>query len=210
MKLTFKKMTTMKSIWKLTIIAFAGLSLFACNKEIEQPENKIPSGETYTYTIAIDDGTKSYLDGDHIAWDDDDAYYSVIGWFATGTYNSYPVETSGRSSVDIYSTPRNFTINSDYKIEIGSNIYAYYRNSSDCLSDRYSTVMGSKDAAPLSIPVTQSGVINNAMPMVSLPIPVTSPIDKYTYETIGAARFVNLGAVIQYNIYRFFRNLVEA
>lgn len=188
------------------IVALAGLSLFACNKEIEQPENEVPTGETYSYTIAIDEGTKAYLAGDHIAWEEEDSYYSVIGWFATGINNSnYPQEVSGSASVDIDSTPRNFAINSYFPIEAGTYIYAYYRNSSDFFSDKvnhtYYADLGSKDAAPLNIPTTQSSDIRDAMPMVALPILVTSPINKYTYETIGTARFVNLGSVIRYNVF---------
>ena len=51
------------------------------------------------------------------------------------------------------------------------------------------------------IPTEQYGVIKDAMPMVSLPIEVTASIPNNTTTPVGLASFINLGAVIQYNVY---------
>ena len=185
----------MKKIWKYSIVALAGLSLFACNVK-ETPEEN-PSAEGCTYTIAIAGDTRSYLDGDHMTWDEDDQTYNVIGWFATATlYNGSSEEISGFSNIDLSSTPRSFTIHTNAgidRIDAGKYIYAFYAP--------YAVTGETKDAAPLSIPTDQNGVINNAMPMVSLPIAVNNAIPSNTNETIGTARFVNLGSVIEYNVY---------
>lgn len=90
------------------IVALAGLSIFACNKEVVEPsaeENK-SSEEVYTYVIAIDEGTtKLYLDGNHMAWEAGDG----IGWCAFS--GSYGMKYSDYSAVNM-TTPRTFSITS--------------------------------------------------------------------------------------------------
>lgn len=176
----------MKNIWKLMIVALAGLSLFACNKEIVEPsaeENK-SSEDLYTYIIAIDEGTKAYLDGDHMAWDEHDG----IGWCAFS--GSYGNRYCGYSEINM-TTPRTFSITSPISIDYGGHIYAC----APCSG------INDSGEATLFIPFEQYGVIKDAMPMVSLPIDVTVTIPNNTTTPVGVAQFINLGAVIQYNVY---------
>ena len=122
-------MTTMKQIGYYGIVALAGLSLLACNKGQDTPfEEEKTSAEGRSYTIAIAPDTKSYLDGDHMTWDDDDAIYAVIGWFATATeYDGPQVEVSGLSRINLDANPRTFTVRTELgSIDAGQYIYAYY------------------------------------------------------------------------------------
>lgn len=174
----------MKNIWKYAIVALAGLSLFACNKEIEQPENDAPAAETYSYTITIADETKTVLDGNHIAWEDGDQ----VAWHAiSGTYHY-----NGYSDV-IISNPCYFKVRSDRPINAGGNLYAC----SNCNG------IDNSGVAEFVIPTEQDGtVIKNAMPMVSMPIVIPSNIPATNTDTsIGLAQFANLGSVIEYNVY---------
>ena len=186
MKLTFKKMTTMKNIWKLMIVALAGLSLFACNKEMVEPsaQEDNSSEDLYTYIIAIDEGTKAYLDGDHMAWEEHDG----IGWCAFS--GSYGNRYCGYSEINM-TTPRTFSITSPISIDYGGHIYAC----APCSN------INDNGQATLFIPTDQNSVIKDAMPMVSLPIAVTERIYGNTTTPVGLAQFINLGAVIQYNVY---------
>ena len=179
----------MKKIGKYIIVALAGLSLLACNKE-EEEQQQAPSEnnpEVFNYTIAIDEGTKMYLDGDHMAWQE----YDNIDWFAIS--GSYGYESHGSSQINMNTDPRTFTISSPISIDAGGYIYA-------CAPSAW----GTKDEAHLSIPTDQNddyGTIYNAMPMVSLPISVTERIPNNTATPVGLAQFINLGAVIEYNIF---------
>lgn len=175
----------MKKIWNYTIVALAGLCMLACNKEMAETttEENNNSGE-YTYLIAIDEGTKAYLDGDHIAWESGDG----IGWCAFS--GSYGNKYSGYSSVNM-TTPRTFSITSPLSIDPGGHIYAC----APCSSINDSGMAG------LLIPFEQYGVIQDAMPMVSLPIDVDTRIPNNTTTPAGLAQFINLGAVIQYNVF---------
>lgn len=178
----------MKKIGKYIIVALAGLSLLACNKEEEQqqaPSDNNP--EVFNYTIAVDGETKMYLEGDHMAWQE----YDNIDWFAIS--GSYGYESEGSSQINMNTDPRTFTVSSPISIDAGGYIYA-------CAPSAW----GTKDEAHLSIPTDQGdayGTIYNAMPMVSLPISVTGRIPNNTATPVGLAKFINLGAVIEYNIF---------
>lgn len=176
----------MKKTVKFIIVALAGLSLLACTKEKEQtPADNSP--EMFNYTIAIDEGTKMFLDGDHMAWQE----YDYIYWFAIS--GSYGYESNGFSQINMNTDPRSFTVSSPISIDAGGYIYA-------CAPSAW----GTKDEAHLSIPTDQDdaeGALYNAMPMVSLPISVTDRIYANSDTPVAEARFVNLGAVIEYNIF---------
>ena len=159
--------------------------MLACTKEVElNPEE---GSEVYSYTIAIDEGTKMFLDGDHMAWQEDDYIY----WFAIS--GSYGYESNGSSVINMNTDPRTFSVSSPISIDAGGYIYA-------CAPSAW----GTKDEAHLSIPTDQNdvdGAIHNAMPMVSLPISVTDRIKANTNTPVAETRFINLGAVIEYNIF---------
>lgn len=166
----------MKTNLKYTILALAGLSLYACNSEVEPlPEIQTPVASTYTIAIAGD--TKSYIDTDHMTWEAGDQ----IGWFT---------DKAGSSEINMDTDPRSFQVSSDAALEAGSVIYAYAP---------YAEGEQSATAAPLSIPAWQDDVMTDAMPMVSLPVEVSA--DLTAGAPVAEARFVNLGAVIRYNLY---------
>ena len=158
------------------MVALAGLSLIACNKE--QQNNPEPVVNEYTYTIAVDANTKAYLDGDHMTWQSGDQ----IGWFT---------DKAGSSEINMATNPRRFQVNSTAAMAAGAKIYAYAPY----------TTAGTVDAAPLSIPTTQDGIISDAMPMVSLPIALADDMAADTNTPVGQASFLGLGAVIEYNVY---------
>ena len=172
-------MTTMKKIWNYIIVALAGLSLLSCNVK-ELPE-ETPSTDGFTYTIAIACDTKVYLDDDHMTWVSGDE----IGWFT---------DQAGHSAVDMSADPRSFEVSSAAALAAGARIYAYapYMEGYE-----FTDV----EAAPLFIPVEQNNIISNAMPMVSLPIELSDAMSAQTGTPVGQASFVNLGAVIEYNVY---------
>ena len=168
------------------IVVLAGLSMIACNKVQEQQalaeepaEEQTPVVEEYTYTIAVDGDTKAYLNSDHMTWQSGD----VIGWFT---------DKAGNSEINMSDTPRSFQVSSSAAMAAGAKIYAYAP---------YKAGDQSALAAPLSIPTAQDGVITDAMPMVSLPIELSSDMAASTDTPIGHARFLGLGAVIEYNVY---------
>lgn len=160
------------------IIALAGLSLSACNtKEDTLPQVEAPSTEGYAYTVAVGGDTKASIDVDHVTWAEGD----LIGWFT---------DKAGSSEINMEADPRTFEVSSDAALEAGSMIYAYAP---------YMEGEQSATAAPLSIPAWQDDVMTDAMPMVSLPVEVSA--DLTAGASVGEARFVNLGAVIRYNVY---------
>ena len=177
----------MKNYWKYMIVALAGLSLFACNKEIEQPENNdVPSAEKFTYTIAVNGETKSHIDGDHMAWDDGD----LIGWFINDG-------DPDCSEINYNADPRTFDVVSTTALPANSTVYAY----APFYTSFFSEYTLSKTSAPLSIPVHQDGLIYDAMPMVSLPIVIADATAANVDTPVAEAQFINLGAVIEYNVY---------
>lgn len=179
MRRTFK-MTAMKKIWNYLIVALAGLSLLACNKEMTEPS----ASSEYTYVITVDEGSKLYLDGNHMAWEE----YDGVGWCAFS--GSQGFKYSGYAAINM-STPRTFSVTCPISIDAGGHIYA-------CAPCSY---INDDAEADLFIPFDQYGVIQNAMPMVALPVAVTERIPANTPRVVGQAQFIYLGAVIQYNVF---------
>ena len=169
----------MKKILNYIFVALAGLSLLACNKEVTDPS----TSSEYTYLITIDEDAKSYLDGNHMAWEEGDG----IGWYVSTGYGYY---YAGSSTINM-TTPRSFSVNCPGAIGDGGRIYA---------CSPYSG-MDSNGTATLFIPFEQYGDIQDAMPMVSLPIKPSASIPAYSSTPVGEAQFINLGAVIQYNVF---------
>ena len=178
----------MKKIWNYTIVALAGLSILACNKEIAEPTTEDNNTSGYTYLITIEEGTKSYLevdaDGGHMAWETGDG----IGWCAFS--GSYGYKYHDYTTINM-TTPRSFSITCPLGIDVGGRIFAC----APCSG------INDDAEATLFIPFEQNGVIKDAMPMVALPIEITERIPNYTTTPIGQAQFINLGAVIKYNVY---------
>lgn len=170
-------MTTMKKNLKYLIVALAGLSLFACNTKADvEPQVEMPAVGGYTYTVAVTGDTKASIDVDHMAWAEGDQ----IGWFT---------DKAGYSEINMEANPRTFQVSSEGPLAEGSVVYAYAPY----------VEAESADAVTLSIPAFQDAVMTDAMPMVSLPIEVSA--DLTAGAPVGEASFLNLGAVICYNIY---------
>ena len=175
----------MKKIWKYMIVALAGLSLLACNKEKDLPEEEIPSVDKYTYTIAITGDTRAHFNDDHMTWDEGD----LIGWFIND-------EAPDCSEINYNENPRSFDVTSSNALPANSTVYAYAPFYTFYFDDN-----PTKTAAPLSIPVNQDGLIYDAMPMVSLPIVIADAKEAKANTPVAEASFINLGAVIEYNVY---------
>ncbi len=168
----------MKKILNYIIVALAGISLLACNTK-QTPEEITPSVGEYTYTIAITGDTKAVLSGDYMAWETGD----VIGWYT---------DKPGNSTINMGTDPRSFNVTSEAAMASGSTIYAYAPY----------TAAATGANAELSIPASQNGSnIKDAMPMVSLPIVLATDTPADINSTGGEACFVNLGSVIEYNVY---------
>lgn len=166
----------MKQIFKYVAMAVAMASMAACvNKEMLP----VDSADEYVYTLNVGGATKAALSTDHMAWQAGDQ----IGWFT---------DKAGSSEVNMATTPRSFTVSSTAALAAGSKIYAYAPY----------TTAGTVTAAPLSIPVAQDGdAVEDAMPLVAIPVTLGSAMAAATDTPIGTAQFVNLGALLQYNVY---------
>jgi len=167
----------------MMLAVVTGVTVAACSKP--QEEEVLPADEEeYTYTVTIGE-TKASLDGDHMAWDSGDE----VGWFFSSP------NRKGSSEVSL-TDPRSFTVTTGAKNPLSAGAYIY-------VYAPYKSGDQSSSSAPLSIPVEQDGDdISDAMPMVSLPIRVseTVPVSS-TSNPIGEASFLNLGALIHFNIY---------
>lgn len=179
----------MKHIWKYMIVALAGLSLLACNKkeEIVPQDDKTPTAKEFTYTIAVAGDTKSNMvtGENHMSWQEGD----LIGWYIN---NGDP----DCSEIDLTDTPYSFAVESSSPLPANSTVYAYAPFYTDYFSSN-----PVKTAVPLSIPVNQRADIADCMPMVSVPIVIADPLAASEDKPIAEAKFLNLGAVIEYNIY---------
>ena len=169
----------MKKIWNYIFVALAGLSLLSCN--IKELPEETPSTDGYTYTIAVAGDTKVYINDDHMTWVENDQ----IGWYTDKT---------GNSVINMNTDPRSFEVSSNAAMAAGAMIYAYAP-----YMEGYEFTDVTK--APLFIPVEQNNIISNAMPMVSLPIELSDAMSAQAGTPVGQASFVNLGAVIEYNVY---------
>ena len=173
----------MKQITKYAAVAIATLLLAACGQKESLPavEERPAVQESFTYTLIInDEATKSAFSTDHMAWEAGDQ----IGWFT---------DKAGSSAVNMATTPRSFTVSSTAALEAGSVIYAYAP---------YKAGEQSKTAAPLSIPAMQSADdVKDAMPLVAVPVTLDAAMAAATDTPVGSAQFLNLGALIRYNVY---------
>jgi len=176
----------MKHTLKYMIVALAGLMLVACNKKEEIVPDEKPA-EKYTYTISVAGDTKSNMNEgeDHMSWQAGD----YIGWYINDG-------NPDCSFIDLETSPYSFPVKSTSALPANSTVYAY--------APFYTAYFASnpvKTAVPMSIPVDQGADIADCMPMVSVPIVIADAVAANTDEPIAEAKFINLGAVIEYNIY---------
>ncbi len=173
----------MRKIAKYMFLAMVmTFTVAACGNKEGLPEENT-SEEGFTYKVTVGDDVKSVLDDHHMAWSEGD----LIGWFT---------DQPGHSAIDTEANPKTFEVSSTAALPAGSKIYAfapYYAYMAD-----YVTV----DKAELSIPRNQDGSnLADCMPMVSLPIVISEAMAASTDTPIGQASFLNLGALIHFNVY---------
>jgi len=168
----------MKHIQYLAFVAMATIALASCRQEEKPSVTPKPEGP-YTYVLAIDGATKAVFEEDHMAWEDGD----MIGWFT---------DKAGSSEVDMNTDPRSFVVSSTAPLAAGSTIYAYapYQDGELDIT-----------AAPFSIPVTQDGsTISSCMPLAAIPVVIGENLAAGD-TPIASAQFINLGALVRYNVY---------
>lgn len=159
------------------------MALASCQK----PETEKVQPQEYEYTFLIGNAdTKATVGETCVEWEDGDqmgVYAKTSG--AEISYNAKGFITPGE--------PATMQVYSFEPLAVGDMIYTYYP-----YAESNSTVP--TDVA-LSIPVEQDG--KDDMPMVSIPLSVTSSIEAYTNTQVdvGAIKLVNLGSVIEFNVY---------
>lgn len=174
----------MKSLSKL-LMSFATvvMAFASCEQVVEEsvPQNDF----VYTFTLGSADETKATIGENSVVWEEGDQM-GVYTISTSGTsYNRYGDITPG--------TPATMEISSYYALAAGDMVYAYYPYTSNN-SQEATTVS-------MSIPTSQDG--KDDMPMVSLPIAMASDLAAKTDVNLpaGELKFVNLGAVIEFNLY---------
>ena len=174
----------MKKIMKYFTLATAALlSLASCqNGELE---NVAPEVIAYTFDLGSAD-TKTVIGDECIVWESRDTMgqYTVT---AAGevSYNARGYVTAGE--------PAQMTVYSHKALAAGDMLYAYHPYSATNSQD--------PSEVSLRIPSSQDGM--DDMPMVSLPLVLTHdiPVKENTEIKAGEIRMVNLGAVVEFNIY---------
>lgn len=174
----------MKRLLNLFVsVAAAAMAFASCEMVVE---NSVPQDEyVYTFTLGSADETKATIGENSVVWEEGDQM-GVYTISTSGTsYNRYGDITPG--------TPATMEISSYYALSAGDMVYAYYPYTSN-----NSTVA---TTVSMSIPTSQDG--KDDMPMVSLPIAMASDLAERTDVNLpaGELKFVNLGAVIEFNVY---------
>ena len=176
----------MKEIMKyFVLVAAAAMALASC----ETPEIEGPVDETreYSYVFTIgQDSTKAAIGENCVEWEENDR----MGVYAKTAGGEISYNASG------YITPGSPAILKVYSFKpltSGDKVYTYYPYKSQTSQDPSSVT--------LSIPVKQTE--SDAMPMVSLPMTVSKDIAAVTDTEVSAGelKLVNLGSIIEFNIY---------
>lgn len=177
-------------------VAAVAMTLVSCMKN-EMEKNVSPEVETsYTFIIgnADDDSEvdlKAVIGTDCVEWENGDRL---------GTYTTTEVVSDNKSaSVNKYSSvtvaegsPVTVSIYAKGGLAEGDMIYCYYP---------YSSANDEADmtAVSMSVPVAQTE--KNAMPMASIPFEVQTLSEVNTTSYAGEINVVNLGSIIEFNIY---------
>jgi len=164
------------------MLAAVLLSLFSCaEKNLMGPESKEPEkqeAESYEYRFALDEsGTKASLSNSGVYWENEDH----VGLFLGGA-------SSVAADVDVNTTPKSIVYSSGSPLPEGTYVYAYYP---------YRTGNTDVSAAQILFPATQQGGSVSAMPMAGVPFQIQAGDN----GTKGAVHFLNLGSVIDFQVY---------
>lgn len=168
------------------LVAAAAMALASCQKpEIENVE---PQEYEYTFLIGSAD-TKATVGETCVEWEKDDkmgVYAKTSGGEISYNAKGFitPAESGESAIMQVYSFK---------PLAVDDMIYTYYpytENNSNVPTE-----------VALSIPALQDG--KDDMPMVSIPLSLTSSLDSFTNTPVeaGAIKLVNLGSVIEFNVY---------
>ena len=163
-------------------IAVSALAIVSCSKadlvELQEPED----GYRYSFSV-VDDfaSTKAILGTTGVVWENNDR----VGMFLTG-YTGY-------ANIDIDKTPKEVVLYSKNEIQANTYAYSYYPYASDNTTAANTKITLSK---------VQAGGAS-AMPMTGIPFLITTavPVESGSATTNGSIRFLNLGAIIEFNPY---------
>lgn len=174
----------MKKIMKIfVLVAAAAIALASCQKnEIDNSTSK-----EYEYTFHIGNAdTKATLGDVSVEWTSGDQ----MGLYAVTTSGDVSYNTKGYITPG---QPATMKVYSYYALAEGDKIYAYYPYSSS--NAQVPTEVS------ISLPANQDG--NDDMPMVSLPMVVTSDIAEKENVAVeaGEIKLVNLAAIAEFNVY---------
>lgn len=163
------------------LVAAAAMALASCQKP--EIENVQPQEYEYTFLIGNAD-TKATVGETCVEWELGDK---------VGTYNS---KSNNKFSSVTALTPATLSVyapsnGNSAGLEENEVMYFYYPYASGTEVQKTSVAM--------SIPAVQDG--DDDMPMVSLPVTVTSATTEEQNEYAGEIKFANLGSVIEFNVY---------
>lgn len=181
----------MKFCYKYIMGILLAVGFVACAQKEEPlddpspipPQEEMEGEYEYTFKLGSQE-VKTTFDSNHVKWVADD----LVGSYASTSLNkSTPVTIDGSGNPHI-------TIRSSVALEAGDMVYAYYP---------YNSRNNSKeaDAITLEIPRNQVSGSADAMPMAALPFELKEEVPSYTNTEVGTLQFLNLGSVIQLNIY---------
>lgn len=180
----------------LLISSLAFLAAMAsCKKEqMAEPEvNPSKGGETitgeYTYTFEVNsDDAKTIYGTKCLVWENGD----LVGSYAQ--QDAEIVSSNQSTAVELGQEHAIITLKSSVALKAGDKAYFYYPHSSV-----------NKEKSPselnLQIPTEQVSGDADAMPMVAVPVTLTSTVEQETATEVGKVQFVNLGSVIKINVY---------
>lgn len=168
-----------KSIRFFALAAASALAMFSCQRV--EMEEQTPKGVEYVFALGNADDTKATI-AESVVWDSGDR----LGTFTPNSHNSYSNITAATAD-----TPASFSIYSQGGLAVNDMIYCYYPYSASAGND--------KTAVKMSIPTAQNE--KDAMPMASIPYKVTEASANNQTSYAGKIQFVNLGAVVELNIY---------
>lgn len=168
-----------KSIRFFALAAASALAMFSCQRV--EVEEQTPKGVEYVFALGNADDTKATI-AESVVWDSGDR----LGTFTPNSQNSYSNITAATAD-----TPASFSIYSQGGLAVNDMIYCYYPYSASAGND--------KTTVKMSIPTTQNE--KDAMPMASIPYKVTEASANNQTSYAGKIQFVNLGAVVELNIY---------
>ena len=176
----YKRFVVMRKVVNLlTLVVVSAMALYSC-KMVEVEERSV-AGEEYTFALESVDDTKATI-GESVKWESGDK----VGTFTAMSVNRYSLVTASDGE-----TPASISIYANGGLSVNDMIYCYYPYSSEAGDD--------KSAVTLSIPVAQTE--KDAMPMVSIPFEVTEASNKNQTPYSGIIKFVNLGSVMELNLY---------